>query len=285
MDRHVDPNSRPEEFLARKEPSKGLLLFLEDIARDLRLSCRNLARNPGFTIVVIVNLALGVGVNTGVFTLVDTLLFRPLPVPNPHQIVSIGSITRGQPDSNNLRFSFPVYLTIQKANQVFSGLIAYTGLTVHLNADGFTERLWGGLVSANYTDALGIEPSIGRGFRPEEGQVPGRYPVVMISDRLWRDRFHGSRDIVGKTVRVNGHPFTLVGVMPRHFTGKSSSSVNRWPNNSGPPPILLENGSFPDQKAGRWSESLKRSGIASSAATKIHMCTFRCYSSIRGISL
>ena len=205
--------------MAGKEPSKGPLLLLEGLVRDLRLSCRNLARNPGFTIVVIVTLSLGIGVNTAVFTLVDTLLFRPLPVPDPHQIVSIGSITRGQPDNNNLSFPFPAFLTIREANRVFSGLIAYKALTVHLSADGFTERLWGGMVSANYMEVLGIEPGVGRGFLPEEGQAPGRHAVAMISHRLWRDRFHGSRDIVGKTVRANGHPFTLVGVMPAHFKG------------------------------------------------------------------
>lgn len=207
------------KVLLRKEPPPQLFVYLEDIVRDVRLSFRNLARNPGFTIIVIVTLALGIGVNTAVFTLVDTVFFRPLPVANPHQIVSIGSITRGQPDRKNLRFSFPAYLTIREINRVFSGLIAYRGLTVHLSSDGFTERLWGGIVSANYTEVLGIEPGIGRGFLPEEGQTPGRHAVAMISDRLWRDRFHGSRDIVGKTVRVNGHPFTLVGVMPAHFKG------------------------------------------------------------------
>lgn len=219
MHRHVDSISSPEDFTAGKEPSKGLLLFLEGIVRDLRLSCRNLARNPGFTIVVIVTLALGIGVNTAVFTLVDNLLFRPLPVPNPDQIVSLGSVIRGRENSTNQGFSFPVYLKIREASQAFSGLIAHSLFSVHLSADGFTERLTGEIVSANYTEVLGIEPRIGRGFLPQEGQAPGRHAVAIISDRIWRDRFHGSREIVGKTVRVNGHPFTLVGVMPAHFNG------------------------------------------------------------------
>ena len=200
-------------------PSSGLILFLENTRRDFWLSFRTLAKNPGFTAVVIVTLGLGIGVNTAVFTLVDTLFVRPLPVPDPHQIVSLGSSFRGREHKHHQVFSFPVFLKIREASQAFSGLIAHSFLSVHLSADGFTERLSGEIVSANYTDILGIEPRIGRGFLPEEGQTPGRGAVAMISDRLWRDRFHGSRDIVGKTVRVNGHSFTLVGVMPAHFDG------------------------------------------------------------------
>ena len=200
-------------------PTRGLILSLENTLRDLKLSFRTFARNPGFTVVVIMTRALGIGVNTGVFTLVDTLLYRPVPVPDPHQIVSLGSVFRGRENSNNQGFSFPVYLTIREASHIFSGLIAQSLFSVHLSADGFTERLDGEIVSANYTEVLGIEPGIGRGFLPEEGNAPGQHAVAMISDRLWRERFHGSREIVGKTVRVNGHPFTLVGVMPAHFKG------------------------------------------------------------------
>ena len=221
MNGEPQPTSPKDHVLQGNESPRRLVLLLEDIVRDLRLSFRTLTRNPGFTIVVIVTLALGIGVNTGVFTLVDNAFFRPLPVPNPHQIVSLGSFTQGRPNRDNQFFSHAAYRTIQESNQVFSGLIAHSGFTVHLSADGFTERLWGGLVSANYTHVLGIEPGIGRGFLPEEGQVPGRYPVAMITDRLWRDRFQGNRDIVGKTVRVNGHPLTLVGVMPADFKGIS----------------------------------------------------------------
>ncbi len=200
-------------------PTRGLILSLENTLRDLKLSFRTFARNPGFTVIVIVTLALGIGVNTAVFTLVDTLLYRPLPVPDPHQIVSLGSVIRGRENSNNQGFSFPVYLKIRAASRPFSGLIAQCLFSVHLSADGFTERLDGEIVSANYMEVLGIEPGIGRGFLPQEGNAPGQHAVAMISDRLWRERFHGSRDIVGKTAKVNGHPFTLVGVMPAHFKG------------------------------------------------------------------
>ena len=221
MDGISGPGSPKDTHTMPNRQSRSLLLRLEDTVRDLKLSFRTLARKPGFTVVVIATLALGIGVNTAVFTLVDTLLFRPLPLPNPHEIVSLGSGMRGRQDSNNQTFSFPVYLRIRDANQAFSGLIAWSRFRVHLSADGFTERLTGEMVSANFTEVLGIEPSVGRGFLSEEGQAPGLHPVAMISDRLWRTRFHGDREIAGKTVKVNGHPFTLVGVMPSHFKGIS----------------------------------------------------------------
>ena len=219
MVRQQHPTSARGDNLFRKEQRRNFFLYLEGTVQDLRLSFRTLAKNPGFTAVVIVTLGLGIGVNTAVFTLVDTIFFRPLPVPNPHQIVSLNSVRRDRENSTDRWFSFPVYLKIREASQAFSGLIAQSLFPVHLSADGFTERLSGEIESANYTEALEIEPLIGRGFLPEEGQAPGRGAVAVISERLWRDRFHGSRDIVGKTVRVNGYPFTLVGVMPAHFKG------------------------------------------------------------------
>ena len=202
------------KWLPREERSRRLSLYLEDTLRDIRLSCRTLGRNPGFTIVAIATLALGIGVNTAVFTLFDAVVLRPLPVRDPHQIVNLGQA--GYPGDE---FSFPEYLHIEKTNHTFSGLIGYDHFLVYLSADGFTERLWGELTSSNYTDVLGIEPIVGRGFLPDEGRIPARDPVAMISARLWRERFHSAQNILGKTVRLNGHPFTLVGVMPANFKG------------------------------------------------------------------
>ena len=173
-------------------------------------------------IVAIATLALGIGVNTAVFTLFDAVVLRPLPVQNPHQIVSLGQAGHGDD------FSLPEYLHIEKANHTFSGLIGYDDFTVYLSADGFIERLWGELTSSNYTDVLGIEPIVGRSFLPDEGQIPARNPVAMISARLWRERFHSAQNIVGKTVRLNGHPFTLIGVLPEGFSGFFHGQIDVW---------------------------------------------------------
>ena len=211
---------------ARNERSRSLSVHLEDTFRDIRLSCRTLAKSPEFTAVAVVTLALGIGVNTAIFTLFDVVSLRPMAVPDPHQIVDVYSGSREYPCCSP--FSFPDYLHFRETNQVFSGLLAYSPIPVHLSADGFTERLDGELVSANYTDVLGIEPIVGRSFLPKEDHVPSRYPVAMISTRLWQSWFHSSQDIVGKIVRVNGHAFTLVGVLPEHFQGLTQRQTDVW---------------------------------------------------------
>ena len=212
--------------LPGKEPSRELLLRLEDTARDISLSCRTLARTPGFTIVAIVTLALGIGVNTAVFTLFDAVFLRPLPVSDPHQIAVIH--TTSKKTSYGVDFSFPEYLHIQRENHAFSGVVAWSPMTVHLKTDRLTERLNGEMVSANYNEILGVEPIVGRDFRPDEGEVPGRHPVALISARLWRVSFQSSTDVVGKTAKLNGNQFTLVGVMPEDFNGLSSRRTDIW---------------------------------------------------------
>lgn len=212
--------------LPGKEPSRDLFLRLEDTARDLNLACRTLARTPGFAIVAVVTLALGIGVNTAVFTLFDAVFLRPLPVPDPHQIAVIH--TTSKKTLYGVDFSFPEYLHIQRENHAFSGLIAWSPITVHLKTDGLTERLDGEMVSANYNEVLGVEPIVGRDFQPDEGEVPGRHPVALISARLWRVSFNSRTDIVGKTAKLNGNTFTLVGVMPEHFHGLSSRRTDIW---------------------------------------------------------
>ena len=226
MNRLPSPPSPAGIPLPGKEPSRNLFLRLEDTARDLSLSCRTLARTPGFTIVAIVTLALGIGVNTAVFTLFDAVFLRPLPLPDPYRIAVIHTTSKKNP--YRVDFSFPEYLHIQRENRAFSGVVAWSPITVHLKIDGLTERLDGEMVSANYNEVLGVEPIVGRDFHPDEGEVPGRHPVALISARLWSVSFRSSTDVVGKTAKLNGHQFTLVGVMPEHFNGLSSRRTDVW---------------------------------------------------------
>ena len=222
----MGPASPTDNLLESKVPSQSLFLYLEGIFRDLGLSCRALARSTGFTAVVVVTLALGIGVNTTVFTLFDAVFLRPLPVADSHQIATL------HPGSSEYSyggdFSFPEYLHIERKNHAFSGMIAWSPFVVHLKADGFTERLDGEMVSSNYLDVLGIEPILGRGFLPEEGEFPGRRPVALISSRLWHGRFRSRADIVGKNAKVNGHIFTLIGVFPEYFNGLSLRQADIW---------------------------------------------------------
>lgn len=185
-----------------------------------------LGRNPGFTIVAVATLALGIGVNTAVFTLFDAVALRPLPVRYPHQIVNV--FPAGSHEEPYGEFSFPEYLHIRKTNHTFSGLIGYDHFIAYLSADGFTERIWGELTSSNYTNVLGIVPIVGRGFLPDEGRIPARDPVAMISARLWRERFHSAQNIVGEKIRLNGHPFTLIGVLPEGFSGLFQGRMDVW---------------------------------------------------------
>ena len=226
MNRFPGPPSPVGIPLPGKESSRTLLLRLEDTARDLSLACRTLARTPGFVVVAIVTLALGIGVNTAVFTLFDAVMLRPLPVPAPHRIAVIH--TTSKKTVYGVDFSFPEYLHIQRENHTFSGLVAWSPVTVHLKIEGLTERLDGEMVSTNYNEVLGVEAILGRDFHPDEGEVPGRHPVALISARLWRVNFRSSTDVVGKTAKLNGHIFTLVGVMPEHFHGLSSRRTDIW---------------------------------------------------------
>ena len=134
-DRRQRATSSTDDGQKKKERSRSLSLYVEDTVRDVRLSFRTLARNPGFTIVAIVTLALGIGVNTAVFTLFDAAILRPLPVADPHRIAAVYS--GSSEESYGGGFSFPEYLLIQRANQAFSGLVAYAGFTVHLSAEWF----------------------------------------------------------------------------------------------------------------------------------------------------
>src|SRR5262249_22062547 len=157
----------------------------------------------GFTLVAIITLALGIGANTAIFSLVNTVLLRPFPVVHPEQLVSL-SIT-GKNDSLQA-FSYPSYVDYRDRNDVLDGLYATRMSPMSLSRDGNNERVYGYLVSGNYFEVLGVGAVVGRAFTSDEDRTPLAAPVAVISYGCWKRRFGGDSDIVGRQVLINGHP-------------------------------------------------------------------------------
>jgi len=182
--------------------------MIGNLWNDLRYGVRMLSKSPIFTTVAVVTLTLGIGANTVIFSLVNALLFRPLPaVHEPDQLTYLSG-----------SHSYPDYEYFRDHNEVFSGLLAQGGTTsLNLNTGVEPELVVGELVTANFFSVLGVPPAMGRAFLPEEDRQPGAHPVAVLSYGLWQRRFGSDGDIVGKTVQLNGLSFTIVGVMPQGF--------------------------------------------------------------------
>jgi predicted permease len=185
--------------------------------RDVRFSARRLLKSPGFTLVALVSLALGIGANTAIFSLVNAVLLRPLPVAAPGRLVSVSVLGK---DDSMLAFSYPSYKDFRdRGGEVLSGLFAERMAPMSLSRNGGNERVWGYLVTGNYFDVLGVGAAKGRAFTPEEDRAALSAPVAVISDACWRRRFGADPNVVGHDVLLNGHPFRVVGVMPEGFAG------------------------------------------------------------------
>jgi len=182
---------------------------------DVTHGARMLRRNPGFAAAAILTLALGIGANTTVFSWINSTLLNPIPGANDP--ASLVALARGRAGS----FSYPDYLDLRKRTQSFSGLAAAQLCPVGITGRERPERVWGMLVSDNYFDVLGVKPVLGRGFLPSEN-VEGADPFVVISYRLWQERFSGSPGVLGKTLPVNSHDYTIIGVAPAIFQGSST---------------------------------------------------------------
>ena len=185
--------------------------------QDLRYGLRMLAKNRGFTAVAVLSLALGIGANTAMFSVVDALFFRPLPVKDPSQLVVIACRDSRSPYPHSV--SYPDYLDLQSLKTIFSGTIAYQVAPLNLSGQGQAERIWVEGVTPNYFSVLGVEAMRGRTFLPEEGQAGGGQPVIVLSYTFWQRRFGGDPSIVGTAVDLNNHPFTILGVAPETFPG------------------------------------------------------------------
>ncbi|MBA3258102.1 MAG: ABC transporter permease [Gemmatimonadales bacterium] len=200
--------------------------MIDRLRWDLRYAVRQLLRNPGFTLAAGLTLALGIGANTVVFSFVNGLLLRPLPVEQPEAVVGLYATDRRSGGSQAL--SYPEYLDYRDQSAVFDGLVAQQGIPLSFAAGDRAEMVWSEIVTENYFSALGLPPALGRTFGPEDGAGPGSDPLVVLSHRTWLKRFGADPDVVGRVVRLNGHPFTVVGVGPRGFTGMRKFGF--WPD-------------------------------------------------------
>ena len=195
------------------------LVFIDNLAQDVRFAIRSLRRTPGLTAFVIVTLALGIGMTSWSFSMVDALIFRPYPVPHPKDVLTLASTTQ---DNDLDAFSYREYLDIRDKTSSYDGVIAYADMqAVGFSSEpGATPRVRGGMmVSGNYFRVLGVEPRLGRAFRDDEDQVPGRDAVVVLSWAFWNHEFAGDASVLGRTVRLNGRGFTVIGVAPDSFPG------------------------------------------------------------------
>ncbi|SPE38747.1 Efflux ABC transporter, macrolide exporter (MacB) family, permease protein (fragment) [Candidatus Sulfopaludibacter sp. SbA6] len=213
--------------------------MIETILQDVRYGLRTLAKTPGFTIVAVLSLALGIGTNSAIFTLIDAVLLKMLPVKNPQELVLLEwSSIKGQPmgarylSGNNREergrdigtsFSYPMCQQMRARatgnGQAFSGIVAFAGVgNMNLLSNGEGGRAFAQMVSANYFSTLGVRAAIGRTF-VESDDRPGAAPVCVISDRYWSRRFGGDRSLAGKAIAIEGIPFTIVGVTQPEFFG------------------------------------------------------------------
>lgn len=193
--------------------SDGWESFVETMWQDLRFGLRMFCKNPGFTAVALLTLALGIGANTAIFTVVNGVLLNPLPYPHPEQMVSLAETL---PPFAQFAISYPNFLDWARMNHTFQAIAAYRQNNFNLTGSGEAQRVKATQVSAVFFPLIGVEPVIGRGFSPEEDK-PGGEPVVMLSEGLWRSRFGGAPDILDKTLTLDGTGYRVIGVVPKDF--------------------------------------------------------------------
>jgi predicted permease len=184
--------------------------------QDLRYGVRMLLKKKSFTVIAVLSLALGTGANTAIFSLINTVLLRPLPIENPEQLVALNNIAENHAFPS---FSYPNYKDFRDRNEVFSGLIAYRFTPLSLSHDGINERVWGFEVTGNYFEVLGVGAALGRAISREDDRTPGGHPVAVMSYKCWEQRFGRDQSIIGKDVIVNGRSYMVIGVAPQGFYG------------------------------------------------------------------
>ena len=196
--------------------------------KDIQYAARSLRHSPAFTVTAVLSLAIGIAGNTAVFSVSDALLLRVLPgIANPDRLVDIGRSQNGRPIDT---MSYPNFVDVRDRNTVFEGVAAYrpTAVAFGLADDRGSQQAYGTLVSGNYFDVVGTPMTLGRPLRPDDDRVDSANPVLVLSHQLWERRFNREPDVVGRTVRINGAPVTIVGVAAPGFHGTNVTSTEFW---------------------------------------------------------
>jgi predicted permease len=233
--------------------------------RDLRYSIRQLIRSPGFTIVAVVGLALGIGANVALFSVVNSVFLRPLAYPEPDRVVRLSS-TNVEQNLTRTGFSYPRFLEVKERQQVFSDLALSAFNAFTMTGRGDPEQVVGLFASAELLSVLGVEPVLGRNFTADEDR-PGGEPVVLISHRFWQRQFNGDRSVTGHAITLDGVPRTIVGVLPQAVSTFPLADFEVWVPRPAEVPYLvpsqLNNGGFFFQLLGRL-----RPGVSLEQATQ-----------------
>src|ERR1044072_6654072 len=191
---------------------------------DIRYALRMLAKNPAFASVVVLTLALGIGANAAIFSLLDQVLLQSLPVAKPDQLVVLSAYDPKEGPEIDGAFSYAMYQDLRDRNSAFSGVIARGGTQMNVTYGDRTERVLGELVSGNFFEVLGVRPWGGRFFTQDDDRMPGAHPVAVLSYSFWERRFNKDPNLIGKTILVNETPLTVLGVAPPGFYGLDLSN-------------------------------------------------------------
>jgi len=232
-------------------------IWLERLAQDLRFGLRTLGRTPGFTMVAVLCLALGIGANASVYGWMEGILLRPFPgVTNQERLVAVAGTTKGTSELDEL--SWPDFVDLERGSTLFDAFIVNKIVGTTLTSGDRAERAVGLMVSPNYFDALGVRPVLGRGFTSDEGTGKNGHPVTVISYREWKERFRGDPAIIGKTQTYNGVPHVIVGVAPDGFLGTFVGySMQFWVPSS-MQAAFDPRGYTLDDRGARWIEGFAR---------------------------
>ena len=206
---------------------------MTSVWQDIRHSLRSIAKAPGFAAITILTLALGIGANTTIFSWINSALLNPVPgIARPSEVVSL---SLSKPGEKPFAFTYPDIEALRNGQQSFTGIATCGFAAMSLTGKAKPERLWGMVASANYFDVLGVRPFLGRGFLPAEDEKPGGAPVAVLSYGLWQTHYAANPDILGQTIEVNQHPYTVVGITPAEFQGSQTGvKTDIWV------PIMME---------------------------------------------